>query len=104
MVLRHINSNQREPRMKLHRKAKTTPASRAALVQRALAGEAYDTIAIGMGISVRTVAKWVHRFRHGDVAALEDGSSRPHHSPHQTPPGAIALIRQLRAQHGLPAW
>jgi len=90
--------------MKLHRKAKTTPASRATLVQRALAGEEYAAIAAGMGISVRTVAKWVQRFRHGGAAALEDGSSRPRTTPHQTPPGAIALIRQLRAQHGLPAW
>jgi transposase InsO family protein len=90
--------------MKLHRKAKTTPTSRAALVQRALAGEAYETIAVGMGISVRTVAKWVQRFRHGGAAGLEDGSSRPRRTPHQTPPGAIALIRQLRVQHGLPAW
>lgn len=90
--------------MKVHRKAKTTPSSRAALVQRALAGEEYAAIAAGMGISVRTVAKWVQRFRRGGVAALEDGSSRPRSTPHQTPPGAIALIRQLRAQHGLPAW
>jgi transposase InsO family protein len=90
--------------MKLHRKAKTTPASRLALVRRAQAGEAYDAIAAGMGISVRTVAKWVQRFRAGGVSALEDGSSRPRRTPHQTPPGAIALIRQLREQHGLPAW
>lgn len=90
--------------MKLHRKAKTTPASRAALVQRALAGESYAVIATGMGISVRTVAKWVQRFRAGGDAGLEDGSSRPHRTPHQTPPGTIALIRQLREQHGLPAW
>lgn len=90
--------------MKLHRKAKTTPASRAVLVQRALAGESYEVIGLGMGISVRTVAKWVQRFRHGGVAALEDASSRPQRTPHQTPPGAIALIRQLREQHGLPAW
>ena len=90
--------------MKLHRKAKTTPASRLALVQRAMAGEAYAVIAVGMGISVRTVAKWVQRFRHGGVGALEDGSSRPRTTPHQTPPGAVALIRVLREQHGLPAW
>lgn len=90
--------------MQVHRKAKTTPASRAALVQRALTGERYEVIAEGMGISKRTVAKWVQRFRHGGLAALEDGSSRPRTMPHQTPPGAIALIRQLRAQHGLPAW
>lgn len=90
--------------MQLHRKAKTTPASRAALVQRALAGESYDAIALGMGISARTVAKWMQRFREGGVAALEDRSSRPQVTPHQTPPGAVALIRQLRTQHGLPAW
>jgi transposase InsO family protein len=90
--------------MKLHRKAKTTPASRQTLVQRALAGEEYAAIAAGMGISVRTVAKWVQRFRQGGGAALEDGSSRPRSTPHQTPPGVIALIRQLREQHGLPAW
>jgi hypothetical protein len=64
--------------MKLHRKAKTTPASRLALVQRAIAGEAYGAIALGMGISERTVAT--------------------------SPPGAIALIRVLREQHALPAW
>ena len=50
---------------------------------------------------MRTVAKWVQRFRHGGPAALENGSSRPHRTPHQTPPAAI---RQLREQHGLPAW
>jgi len=32
------------------------------------------------GISVRTVAKWIHRARHGD-RQLEDGSSRPHRQP-----------------------
>jgi transposase len=90
--------------MKLHRTAKTTPSSRFALVQRALAGEEYAAIAAGMNISVRTVAKWVQRFRRGGVAGLEDRSSRPQRTPHQTPPGAIALIRQLREQHGLPAW
>ena len=90
--------------MKLHRKAKTTPSSGATLVQRALAGEDYAGMGAGIGISVRTVAKWVQRFRRGRVAALEDGSSRPRTTPHQTPPGALALIRQLREQHGLPAW
>jgi hypothetical protein len=40
----------------------------------------------------------------GGVAALEDASSRPGSPPHQTSPGAIALIRILREQHALPAW
>ncbi|MCC7010062.1 MAG: IS481 family transposase [Acidobacteria bacterium] len=56
------------------------------------------------GVSVRTVAKWVRRFRHGGVAALEDGSSRPGPASHQTAELAVWLIRWLRTQHGLPAW
>jgi transposase InsO family protein len=53
---------------------------------------------------VRTVAKWVRRYRDGGVAALEDASSRPGPPSHQTPPPVIAQIRLLRTAHGLPAW
>ena len=91
--------------MKLHRNAKSTPASRVLLVRRVLfEGWRQATAAEGAGVSVRTVAKWVRRFREGGVAALEDGSSRPGAPPHQTPPLAVGLIRWLREQHGLPAW
>jgi transposase InsO family protein len=91
--------------MKLHRNAKSTPASRLRMVQRILfEGWSYALTAEAFAVSVRTVAKWVRRFREGGVAALEDGSSRPGAAPHQTPPSAVALIRSLRAQHGLPAW
>ena len=91
--------------MKVHRNAKTTPASRLQLVRRVLfEGRSYGVAAEGFAVSVRTVAKWVQRFQTGGVAALEDGSSRPNGVPHQTPPGAVALIRLLRERHGLPAW
>lgn len=91
--------------MKLHRNAKSTPTSRLLLVRRVLfEGWSYAAAAEGFAVSVRTVAKWVRRFRDGGVAALEDASSRPGAPPHQTPPGAVALIRLLREQHGLPAW
>ena len=81
--------------MKLHRNAKTTPASRLRLVRRVLyEGWSYAAAAEGFAVSVRTVAKWVRRFREGGVAALEDASSRPGASPHQTPPAAVALIRR----------
>ena len=91
--------------MKLHRNAKSTPTSRALLVRRVLVeGWSYAQAAEGLGVSIRTVAKWVRRFKEGGVAALEDASSRPGAPPHQTPPGAIALIRVLRQQHALPAW
>jgi transposase InsO family protein len=91
--------------MKLHRNAKSTPSSRLLLVRRVLfEGWSYAAAAEGFAVSVRTVAKWVRRFREGGVAALEDASSRPGAPPHQTSPGAVALIRLLREQHGLPAW
>jgi transposase InsO family protein len=91
--------------MKLHRNAKSTPSSRFLLVRRVLfEGWSYAEAAEGFAVSVRTVAKWVRRFKEGGVAALEDASSRPGAPPHQTPPAAVVLIRILRQQHGLPAW
>lgn len=91
--------------MKLHRNAKTTPRSRLALVRRVLHDRwRYDAVAAGYGVSVRTVAKWVGRFRQFGRAGLEDGSSRPRDTPHITPPVLVSFIRQLREQHGLPAW
>ena len=91
--------------MKLHRNAKSTPSSRLLLVRHVLfEGWTYAAAANGFAVSVRTVAKWVRRFREGGVAALEDASSRPGAPPHQTPPAAVTLIRLLRQQHGLPAW
>jgi transposase InsO family protein len=91
--------------MKLHRNAKSTPASRLRMVERVLfEGWRYAAAAEAFAVSERTVAKWVRRFRDGGVAALEDGSSRPGPAPHQTPPHAVAVMRILREQHGLPAW
>ena len=91
--------------MKLHRNAKSTPSSRLRMVRRVLfEGWSYAQAAEGFAVSVRTVAKWVRRFKDGGVAALEDASSRPGVPPHQTSPGAVALIRILREQHALPAW
>ena len=91
--------------MKLHRNAKTTPTSRLELVRRTVDdGWRYQAVAEGYGVSVRTVAKWVQRFRQLGAAGLEDGSSRPQQTPHITSPVRVTFIRQLREQHGLPAW
>jgi len=91
--------------MKLHRNAKSTPSSRLLLVRRVLfEGWSYPAAAEGAGVSERTVAKWVRRFRQAGIAGLEDASSRPGAPAHQTPPWAVTLIQWLREQHGLPAW
>ena len=91
--------------MKLHRNAKSTPSVSIALVRRVLfEGWSYAAAADGFAVSVRTVAKWVRRFREGGVADSRTARRVPGAPPHQTPPGAVTLIRILREQHGLPAW
>lgn len=91
--------------MKLHRNARTTPMSRLQLVTQIVDHHwTYQQAADGFGISRRTVAKWVQRFRAAGIAGLEDASSRPRHSPSITAPHHVTRLRQLREQHGLPAW
>lgn len=90
--------------MKLHRNAKTTPSSRRGLVARVQAGWTYAETAEGLGVSVRTVAKWVRRFRLHGPSGLEDGSSRPGAPAHQTAAETIQLIRLLREEYHRPAW
>jgi transposase len=89
--------------MKLHRNAKTTPSSRLLLVRRVLyEGWGHPVAAEGAGVSVRTVAKWVRRFREAGIAGLEDGSSKPGRAAHQTPAWAVTLIQWLREQQACP--
>lgn len=79
--------------------------SRALLIERVLhAGWRYQQAADGGGVSRRTVAKWVQRFRMEGVSGLEDRSSRPRRTPHITAAERVVSIRQLREQHHLPAW
>ncbi len=84
--------------MRVHRNAKTTPQMRQLIVTRAQQGWTYARIAEALGISVRTVAKWVARSRQG--GALTDGSSRPHHQPARLDAvleAAIVALRRTRA-------
>jgi transposase InsO family protein len=63
--------------MNSHRNARTTPYSRALIVERHAAGEPVAAIAAAFGISVRTVYKWLSRYRCGGHAALDTASSAP---------------------------
>jgi transposase InsO family protein len=90
--------------MQLHANAKTTPKARALLVQRVVTHAwTYREAAEAAGVSIRTVAKWVTRFRLDGQTAFGDGSSRPRHQPRATPVRTISAIVHLR-QLGLPAW
>lgn len=86
--------------MKVHRNAKTTPQMRQLIVQRAAQGWPYQQIATALGISVRTVAKWVARGRQG---TLEDASSRPHRIGRRTAVATEAAILAWR-QRRATAW
>lgn len=84
--------------MRVHRNAKTTPKMRQLIVTRAQQGWTYARIAAALGISVRTVAKWVARAR--QAADLTDASSRPHRQPRRVAAAleaAIVAVRRTRA-------
>ena len=84
--------------MNIHMNARLTPLGRERMVCQVLAGEDRRVIADRHGVSVRTVAKWVARFRAEGVEGLRDRSSRPHRLHRPTSPGAIDHIIALRRQ------
>jgi transposase InsO family protein len=83
--------------MRVHRNAKTTLKMRQLIVTRAHQGWTYPRIAEALGISVRTVAKWMARSRQAD--GLVDGSSRPHRQPRRlAAPLETAIVALRRTQ------
>ncbi len=85
--------------MNVHKNARLTPRSRAELVRRVLVErQAPMSVATDMGVSVRTVAKWVVRYRAEGEAGLADRSSRPHTLHRATPPAVVERIKALRRQ------
>jgi transposase InsO family protein len=83
--------------MRLHRNARTCPASRRLIADRVL-GERWSrqAAAAAVGTSERTAGKWVRRFQHEGVAGLEDRPSAPRRIPHKTPPDRVAAVTTLR--------
>jgi transposase InsO family protein len=83
--------------MNIHKNARTTPQSRALLVQRVLREHwPVSAVARAFGISERSVYKWLARYRAEGSAGLRDRSSRAHRHPHALAPAWQALIRLLR--------
>jgi transposase InsO family protein len=79
--------------MKSHRNAKTNVYQRRLLIRRVRhQGWTQRQAAEALGVSVRTVAKWLTR----DRTALADRSSRPQRQPHRTSVTAEAAIVALR--------
>ena len=83
--------------MKLHANARTCPNSRALLVSRLTdASWSLKAAAEAAGVSERTAAKWLARFRAEGSAGLHDRSSRPRRSPRALPAERVEAILALR--------
>jgi transposase len=85
--------------MNIHENARLTPRGRGELVRRVLVeGRAASQVATELAVSVKTVRKWVARFRAEGAAGLRDRSSRPHRLRRPTPPAAAERIVALRRE------
>lgn len=85
-------------RMNVHKNARLTAKGREVLVQRLERGERACDVACAMGVSVRTVYKWRHRYRQHGLAGLQDRSSRPRRIPALTPTVVQTQVILLRKQ------
>lgn len=89
--------------MHLHPNARTTPRSRAQLVDRIrVDGWSVRQVATAFHVSRRTVFKWLARYRAEGPAGLHDRSTVPRSSPQRTAVRRVLQIVALRAQR-LPA-
>ncbi len=86
--------------MNLHKNARTCPKSRALMVSRVLE-ERRPVVAVAaeIGVSRRTVYKWIKRYCDGGVAGLQDGSSQPRVLHHQLGQDWVDLIVEMRTEY-----
>src|SRR3954452_15803216 len=85
--------------MKLHANARTCPNSRRLMVERVGAGWSLAEAAEAAGVSDRTAAKWLSRWRAGGLAGVGGRAAAPKRVPHRTPAlrvEAIVALRRLR--------
>lgn len=83
--------------MNLHHNARLTARGRERIVRAILARQlSAKAAAFQVGLSERSVRKWLARFRAEGVRGLQDRSSRPRRSPRQTPAAQVALVLALR--------
>jgi transposase InsO family protein len=83
--------------MKLHANARTCPKSRRLIVRRIEEeGWSLAAAAEAAGVSERTAAKWLARWRTEGEAGLVDRSSAPKRKPTQLPADRVKAIEALR--------
>ncbi len=79
-----------------HKNARTCLYSREQIVLRHRQGQKADQIAVAFGISVRTVFKWLKRYRDQGARGLVSRSSRPGSNPRAFAAGFDNIIARLR--------
>ena len=85
--------------MNIHKNARLTAHSRADLVRRVtVEGQSTGAVAEAFGVTVKTVGKWVARFRAEGAEGLVDRSSRPHRLHRPTPTAVVETVEALRRQ------
>ncbi len=82
--------------MKLHANARTCPKSRRLLVDRLEGGWSLTLAAEAAGVSERTAAKWLSRWRAEGEAGLLDRSSAPRRVPSRLAADRLEAIEALR--------
>jgi transposase len=88
----------------IHKHAKTTYKSRLLIIERYEAGWVQQDIADPLGISRRTVCKWLRRWRDAGASGLHDRTSRPSRCPHKLARPCEAAIVHLRRTFLMPAY
>ena len=84
--------------MHAHQNSRLTPHCRELLVGRVLKGQPISQVAMQFGISVRTVNKWLARYRREGIGGLRDRSCRPYRSPRATVRELQLAVLALRRQ------
>ena len=90
--------------MNSHKHAVTTAKSRLLIVKRYEMGWTQQAIARSLGISRRTVCKWLGRWRDEGEAGLHDRTSRPQRSPSKLAKACENAVVHLRKTFLMPAY
>jgi transposase InsO family protein len=86
--------------MDIHKNARLTFRSRELLAKFVVEqGASRVAAAAAFRVSLKTVAKWVARYRLSGAEAMADRSSRPYRSPRATPAAVVEHVVELRRQH-----
>ena len=83
--------------MNVHKKARLT-RGRERIVRQIESGQTPGAVAEAAGVCLRTVRKWIDRYRREGLGGLDDRSSRPHRLRRPTAAEIVETIERLRRQ------